>query len=195
MKKVKILVVVWICCLSFYSTVYAQSNSGRMAGQGAGDGALIGALAGAIFGDGDFVGNAFDGALVGAGVGALAGALEGGRLDRQQKEEFEALVKAFGEENLKGYIALGQCEYDKAIALFNVSQVSGNGDHKLAGLWLEAVAEKDRKNNEQASALLDELVKADPDIDDQEMAKTALNQYVLDLRADRRSFGLPSCSY
>ena len=171
----------------------AQSNKGQMAGRGAGQGALIGAIAGAVFGGGDFIGDAAEGALIGGGIGALSGALQGGRMDRQAKDELNQLVQEFGEDNLRGYVELMSCNHEKSIALFKVGEVSGNSDHGLAGLWLQAVAEKDRRNLEAVSDLYPIIIEKDPDIDDQQQASIAIDQYVLILREDRRANQLPSC--
>ena len=117
-----------------------------VAASGAGGGAFLGALAGAVFGDGDVLDDALEGAVVGGGVGAIAGALEGGAVDRAQQQQLDALIRAFGEENLRGYVELIQCNHKKAIAYFKVGQVSDIKDHQLTGFWLEAIAEKDNRN-------------------------------------------------
>jgi len=186
------ILIILILSLSIHTK--AQSNKGKMAGRGAGQGALIGAIAGAVFGGGDFIGDAAEGALIGGGVGALSGALEGGRMDRQEKEELDQLVQEFGEDNLRGYVELMQCNYEKSIALFKVAEVSNTLDHKLAGLWLQAIAEKDRKNREEAKLLYPIIIEADPDIDDEQQASIAIDQYVLVLREDRRANQLSSCN-
>ena len=59
--------------------------------------------------------------------------------------------------------------------------------HQLTGYWLEAIAEKDNRNAEKTQELLVELVDMDSDIDDEMMARTAVDQYVLELRSDRRA--------
>ena len=186
--------VLMLLMLSLSVGVNAQSNKGKMAGQGAGQGALIGAIAGAVFGGGDFIGDAAEGALIGGGIGALSGALQGGRMDRQAKDELDQLVKEFGEDNLRGYIELMQCNYDKSIALFKVAEVSNTKDHKLAGIWLQAVAEKDRKNLDAVKELYSIIIEKDPDIDDEQQASIAIDQYVLILRDDRRANQLSSCN-
>ena len=175
-------------------TVQAQSYSGKMAGRGAGEGALIGAIAGAVFGGGDFFEDVAEGALIGGGVGALSGALNGGRMDRQAKQEFEQLVRQFGEDNLRGYVELMQCNHEKSIALFKVAEVSQISDHQLAGVWLQAIAEKDRKNIDAAKSIYTRIVDNDPDIDDDQQASISVDQYVLTLRDDRRANNLPSCN-
>ncbi len=172
----------------------AQSQSGKMAGKGAGTGALIGAIAGAILGDDDIIGSAAEGALIGGGIGALTGAIEGGKLDRQSKKQFDALIQEFGEENLKGYIELMQCNYEKALALFKVGEVSNIENHQLAGIWLQAIAEKDRKNPDQAKAIYAKIVETDNDIDDMQQAGLAIDNYVLVLREDRRANKLSTCN-
>ena len=165
-----------------------------MAGKGAGQGALIGAIAGAIFGEGDFIGDLAEGALIGGGVGALSGALEGGRMDRQSKQEFEQLVREFGEDNLRGYVELMQCNHEKSIALFKVAEVSNVSDHVLAGIWLQSIAEKDRKDFDASKLLYPVIIENDPDIDDEQQASIGIDQYVLILREDRRANQLPSCN-
>lgn len=175
-------------------SINAQSNASRGAAKGAGEGALIGAIAGAIFGDGDVLGNAAEGAFIGGSVGAIAGALAGGSVDRRERAQFEQMIRQFGEDNLRGYVEMMQCNYDKAIALFRVGELASVRDHKLAAIWLQAIAEKDRKNVEKAEEVYKRIIEEDPDIDDMEQASLAINQYVLVLREDRRANRLPSCS-
>jgi len=177
--------------LSFQSI--SQNNAGQQAKKGAGKGALIGAIAGAVFGSGDFIGDVVEGAAIGAGVGALSGALDGKSMDKAQQKEFDEMVKAFGEDNIRGYVELVNCNHSKAIALFKVEQESNNKDHRLTGLWLEGVAEKDRRDKEKAKELLIKIVKADEDMDDEQMAGIAVDQYVIDLRNDRKANNIPSC--
>ena len=192
----KILTCFFIIFLLFsvHFQSLAQSNAKQEAKKGAGRGALIGAVAAAVFGDGDFVGDVVEGAAIGAGVGAFAGALEGKSMDKQQQKEFDEMVDAFGEDNIRGYVELLQCNHSKAIALFKVEQESGKRDHRLAGIWLEAVAEKDRRNKDRANELLSVIVEKDEDIDDLQMAGIAVDQYVIELRNDRRANNLSSCN-
>ena len=193
MKTKFSILLTLLACFTFQITS-AQSNSGRMAGKGAGTGALIGAIAEAVFGDPyDVLGSAAEGALIGGGIGAISGAVEGGKMDRQAREEYEALVREFGEDNLRGYVALMQCDYERSIALFKVGEVSSNLNHGLAGLWLQAIAEKDRRNVEEAQALYAKIVETDRDIDDLQQAGLAVDNYVLILRDDRRANNLGSC--
>ena len=197
MKQIKLkgwTVVIIIVLQGITISSKAQSYAGQQAGRGAGQGALIGAIAGAVFGGGDFVDDALEGALIGGGVGALSGALEGGRMDRQAKQEFDQLIRQFGEDNLRGYVELMQCNHEKSIALFKVAEVSNISDHKLAGIWLQAIAEKDRKNTDDAKALYSIIIEDDPDIDDEQQASIAIDQYVLTLRDDRRANQLSSCN-
>ena len=103
----------WITLFLLLTTSFliAQSNTGQQAKKGAGRGALIGAVAAAVFGDGDLVGDVIEGAAVGAGVGAFAGMLEGKSMDKKQQQEFDELVQAFGEDNIRGYVELLQCNH------------------------------------------------------------------------------------
>ena len=55
-------------------------------------------------------------------------------------------------------------------------------------------AEKDRKNREEAKLLYPIIIEADPDIDDEQQASIAIDQYVLVLREDRRANQLSSCN-
>lgn len=192
--KTKFSILLTLFTFLTFQISFAQSNSGRMVGKGAGTGALIGAIAGAVFGDPyDVLGSAAEGALIGGGIGAISGAIEGGKMDRQTKEEYEALIREFGEDNLRGYVALMQCDHERSIALFKVGEVSSNLNHGLAGLWLQAIAEKDRRNVNEAEALYARIVDTDRDIDDLQQAGLAVDNYVLILRDDRRANNLPSC--
>jgi hypothetical protein len=185
-KPMRILSLIAVMAIISFS-VQAQTHAQKGAAKGAGSGAFLGAVAGAVFGDGDFLDDALKGAVVGGGVGALAGAMEGGAVDREQQQQLNELIRAFGEENLRGYIELIQCNHKKAIAFFKVGQVSDVEDHQLTGYWLEVIAEKDNRNTEKMKTMLVELVDMDPDIDDEMMARTAVDQYVLELRSDRRA--------
>lgn len=192
--SLRLVTVFAVALLVVSPTMNAQSNASRGAAKGAGEGALIGAIAGAIFGDGDVLGNAAEGAFIGGSVGAISGALAGGSVDRRERAQFEQLIRQFGEDNLRGYVEMMQCNYDKAIALFRVGELASVRDHKLAAIWLQAIAEKDRKNVEKAEEIYKRIIESDPDIDDMEQASLAINQYVLTLREDRRANRLPSCS-
>ncbi len=194
MRKYQISLVFTLSIVLMSTCVFAQSRGGEQAKSGAKQGALLGAVAGAVFGSGDLLGDVVEGAAVGAGVGAFAGFLEGNAMDRHQQKEFEALVRAFGEDNIRGYVELLKCNHPKAIALFKVEQASGNKDHSLTGIWLEGIAEKDRRNKERTDEMLSLIVEKDGDIDDLQMAGIAVDKYVLDLRNDRRFNKLGACN-
>ena len=102
-------------------------------------------------------------------------------------------MRNFGEDNVRGYIELMKCQHDKAIALFNVGKLSNHRDHQLTSIWCQAVAEKDRRNLDAMNQLVPEIISQDSDIDDQQMASIAIDQYVLDLRNDRKASNL-SCN-
>jgi len=184
-----------VISIAFFSVpLQGQSNAGQQTKKGAGKGALIGAVAAAVFGDGDLIGDVVEGAAIGAGVGAFAGFLDGKSMDKQQQKEFEELVATFGEDNIRGYVELLQCNHSKAIALFRVEQESSNNEHSLTGVWMEGIAEKDRRNKDRISELLNKIVELDHDMDDLQMASIAVDQYVIDLRNDRKANKLPSCN-
>ena len=187
-KIIQLTLLVSLFVVSIISQpVFSQSHAGRGAAKGAGTGAMIGALAGVVLGDGDVLGDAIGGAAIGAGAGAIGGAIHGGNRDRREREEMQQLIAEYGEDNLRGYVELVNGNHERAIALFRVEQASSDMNHRLIGLWLEASAEKDRRNSLRTEELCEQLVMNDPDIDDLDMANVAVTQLVLDIRNDRRS--------
>lgn len=192
LKKIQLGIIILLVTI-FSLQGSAQSHSSQQAAQGAGNGALIGALAGVVFGDGYVLEDALGGAPIGGGIGAVAGAINGNATDKQIQREVDAMIKKYGENNIRGYVELLECRHDKAIAYFNVEAHSSNHDHSLSSQWLIALAEKDRRNNTGVEKLYDELIRVDADIDDTQQAELAVNQMVLALRQDRKEYGLGSC--
>lgn len=196
MKTVRnIRMAILVLFISIFTiNLQAQNHAGQQAAKGAGNGALIGALAGVVFGDGYVIEDALGGALIGGGIGAFAGALNGNATDKQIQREVDAMVKEYGENNVRGYVELLECRHNKAIAYFSVEEHSSNRNHQLTSLWLKALAEKDRRNVNGVEAMYSDLINQDSDIDDEQQAELMINQLVLSLRQERKEYGIRSCN-
>ena len=83
-------------------------------------------------------------------------------MDRQAKEEFDQLVHKYGEDNLRGYVELMTCHYEKSIVLFKEREVSNNSKHSCAGQWLLASADQDRMILEALKEMYPMIIEKDP---------------------------------
>jgi hypothetical protein len=155
------------------SSVGCTTRGRKAAGQGAATGALAGAVGGLvvalIFG-GDPVEAAARSAVYGASAGAVAGGVAGDRQERELQKQREQKLDArlaklrseIGDDAFRGLEALADCKHDVAIGYGKTAARSDNRDHALAGLWLEVLAEADRRQESKARALLPEIVEKDP---------------------------------
>jgi len=203
--------------------VLAMSNSsmaqktGRYAGYGAGIGALVGLVAGGDLGD-VAVGAAV-GAAGGAATGAYSDSKDRERAAIQEKQRAEQaqrraeaaakqqaaapasateatdaeLVALIGQDNYEAYKAVRECQYKRAYALVQVGAVSDNPDHQLAALWLEAVIAGDQGDSARAKTVYPRIVDHDSDIDSAQQASLEADRFMLEMREERRTLGIPSC--
>ena len=179
------------------------TQSRKMAGEGAVSGAAVGAVGGMVsalvFG-GDVGDATARGAVWGASTGAAAGAMAGARVDSvqqqaQQEAELQRLRAQLGEDGFKGLEALVDCKHEVAIAYARTAARSGNKNHSLAGLWIEALAFGDQGKTGQAQAMLPDLIAKDPDIGSEPQAEQTLQKSLQRLQEIRAEYNLPkTCS-
>jgi len=179
-----------------------DSYAAKGAGKGAGTGALAGAVGGMatalIFG-GDVGGAAARGAVYGGASGAVVGGMAGADVDKQvaaqkQAERDKEIAKfrdEIGTDAFNGFVALAECKHDIAIANAREARKSRNRDYALAGLWIEALTEADRKNPDAASALFPELASSDKEIKTVSDAESRTADALLELGEIRVEYDLP----
>ncbi len=172
-------------------TACAGSQTAEGAKSGAASGALGGAVGGMvsslIFG-GDPLSGAASGAAIGAASGAAIGAASGASRDKAEKDRY---VEEFGQYNYDGFLALANCDYDKALQLAASGQQYQERHHALAGYWLEAIAHADRNDYDSAAALYPVLEKNDPDLLDRSDTERTLKDSVRQLRNIRVDYDKP----
>lgn len=111
----------------------------------------------------------------------------------ERDRAIQTIVDAIGPDVWEGYKALRGCQFDRAYALANVGAVSPDFYHQLGALWLEAMVAVDSQDSTRASSVFDRITQKDPEIDTAQQASLAADQAVLDMRAERREIGMPSC--
>ncbi len=199
------MICVVVCILFFGIGIDVKADVRK----GAASGAAIGGFLGLVFG-GD-LGDVVVGAAAGAGAGAIGGAVS----DSMKKKEAEkkakqqqaakaqpaakgpqydeqALIRAIGEDNYRGLVALVDCEHERAAALAKAGAASSNPDHKLSSIWLEALIASDLRQKERTAELYQQLVSADEDIDTAQQASIEADKVLMDVRQERRAKGI-SC--
>jgi hypothetical protein len=103
------------------------------------------------------------------------------------------LVALIGQDNYEAYKAVRECQYKRAYALVQVGAVSDNPDHQLAALWLEAVIAGDQGDSARAKTVYPRIVDHDRDIDSAQQASLEADRFMLEMREERRTLGIPSC--
>ena len=191
-------VLVLVASNALVSGCASDSYAAKGAGEGAATGALAGAVGGMatalIFG-GDVGEAAARGAVYGGASGAVVGGVAGSKADDRaaaqksadQDRELAKFKEEIGTDAFNGFVALAECKYEVALANAREAQRSNNRDFALAGVWVEALTEADRNNQEAASALFPELVSRDRDIADEASAADRLTitlDKLGDVRAD-----------
>jgi hypothetical protein len=185
------------------ATTTACTTRGR---KGAAQGAATGAVAGAVGGLVTaliFGGNPAEAAARSATYGASAGAVAGGMVgDRQEREarrqreqqldaRLEKLRAEIGDDAYAGLEALADCKHDVAIGYGKTAARSIQRDHALAGLWLEVLAYADDRREDEARALLPEIVEMDPEIGSVEEAEQRMREATQALMNIRAEYDLP----
>jgi hypothetical protein len=194
-----IVITVLFALTAFLS---CSQRSVQSAGQGAVTGAAVGAVGGMVsalvFG-GDVGEAAARGAVWSGSTGATAGAMSGAMAESNQKKaqrtaKLEQLRKKLGDDASQGLAALVECKHDIAQGYGRTAAKSDNPDYALAGLWLQVLAYADNHQDDQAAALLPELVAKDSKLTSTSQAEAKLQGALQKLMDIRRQYSLPkSC--
>jgi len=193
---IKINVALCVTALVFSA---CSQQSMQRAGQGAATGAVVGAVGGMVTAlvFGGNVGNAAArGAVYGGSTGAAAGAISGSVADSNQKKaqqaaELEALRKRLGDDAFNGLAALVECKHEVAQGYGRMAAKSDNPDFALAGLWLQVITFADSRQEDQARALLPDLVKQDSKLSSESQAETEMQAARIKLMDIRQEYKLP----
>lgn len=188
-----------LCNSGCASDSYAAKGASRGAGTGAIAGAVGAAATALVFG-GNVGDAAARGAVYGGTSGAVAGGMSGAQVDKrvaaQEQAEYEKRVQQFrgeiGTDAFNGFVALAECKYEVALANAREAQASGNRDFALAGLWIEALTEADRGQNQAASGMLPAIVDQDRDIKDVAGAQARLDEALAEIGEIRMNHDLPA---
>jgi hypothetical protein len=168
------------------SFIVGCAGAGEGAVKGAAGGALAGAASGlisALVWGGDPGEHMARGATAGATVGAVAGAVEGSSRARAEKEnkaaqeqrELDLFRREIGDSAFNGVIALVECKHEVAVANGRAAAKSMNGNHALAGLWVQALSFADQGDDASLDVITPEIIRWD-----REMADGSQVQFELD---------------
>ena len=177
----------------------AMEGAGRGAATGAAAGAVGGMVSALVFG-GNVGEAAARGAVWGGSSGATAGAISGAVADSNEKKaqqaaKIEELRKELGDDAFQGLSALAECKHEVALGYGRTAAASDNPDYALAGLWLQALTYADNHQDDQATALLPELVANDDKLSSESQAQSKLQDALKMLKDIRREYNLPqTCS-
>ena len=192
--------------LVFVSLTVGCAGAGEGAIKGAGAGAVAGAASGlisALVWGGDPGEHMARGAAAGATVGAIGGAVEGSNRAQAEKDyqaaqeqrELEQFRRDIGYDAFDAVVALAECKQEVAMANARVAAGSKNGNHALAGLWIQALTYEDQADKDGLFAVTPEIIRWDREINDQVQFDRELKdtyQGLIDIRAE---YALPlSCS-
>ena len=181
----------------------SDSYATQGATKGAGTGALAGAVGAAatalIFG-GNVGEAAARGAVYGGASGAVVGGVSGAEADRrvseQEQADYERRVAEFREEigtdAFNGFVALTECKHEIALANAREAQSSRNSDFALAGYWVEALVEADRRDAVAAAELLPTIVERDDELATIDAAEARLTETLGGLDGIRERYDVPS---
>ena len=202
MKPIKPYSLKWIATAVILTLMIfpaCSQQSMQRAGQGAATGAVVGAVGGMVsalvFG-GDVGEAAARGAVWGGSTGAAAGAMSGAVADSNQKKaqqaaELEALRKRLGDDAFNGLAALVECKHEVAQGYGRTAATSDNADFALAGLWLQVLSFADSRQEDQARALLPDLVEKDGKLSSESQAETEMQAALKKLMDIRQEYKLP----
>jgi hypothetical protein len=188
------------------SGIVACAGAGEGAVKGAAGGALAGAASGLISslvwgGDpGEYMAR---GAAAGATVGAIGGAIEGSgnasaKKERQVAEEQRELDQFrhdIGDDAYAGVVALVDCKHAVALANADIAATSKNGNHALAGLWVQALTLVDQSKTADVTEVGAEIIRWDRQIGNTAQFDKELNQAHADLMDIRADDNLPRTCY
>ena len=100
----------------------------------------------------------------------------------------DQLTKALGEKAVRSVKALTHCKHDVAFTYAREASASHDPDYELAGLWLEALTEADRKNWFEAKAYFPKIKNRDQDINSQSDFDVALNKASKEISSARQEY-------
>jgi hypothetical protein len=190
----------WLFVPLVASGIVGCAGAGEGAIKGAAGGALAGAASGLISslvwgGDpGEYMAR---GAATGATVGAIGGAIDGSGQARakkdhqaaQEQRELDQFRRDIGNDAYAGVVALVDCKYSVALANAEVAAESGNGNHALAGLWVQVLTLADQGNETGLDEIAPEIIRWDRNIANTAQFDNELNQShgdLMDIRADNQ---------
>ena len=188
------------------SLIVACAGAGEGAVKGAAGGALAGAASGlvsALVWGGDPGYHMARGATAGATIGAIGGAVEGSSRARaeqdrkaaEEQRELDQFRRDIGDDAFDGIVALAECKHEVAIANARVAAQSKNGNHALAGLWVQALSLADQGDDAGLDDVTAEIVRWDREIADAAEAERELRKAHDELMDIRSEYMLPrTCS-
>jgi hypothetical protein len=143
------------------------------------------------------------GAAAGATVGAIGGAIEGSSQARGEKErqvaqeqrELDQFRRDIGDDAYAGVVALVDCKHAVAIANAQVAVESRNGNHALAGLWVQALTHADQGDVSGLHEVTPDIIRWDRKIANTSQFDNELKKAHDDLLDIRSDYMLPrSCN-
>jgi hypothetical protein len=198
-QRYPVLLIIAVIVAALMTIPGCSKQTAQSAGRGAATGAAVGAVGGVVsalvFG-GDVGEAAARGAVWGGSTGAAAGAMSGAMAESNQKKaqqaaELEALKKEIGEDAFNGLAALVECKHEVAQGYGRTAAGSSTANYALAGLWLQVLAFKDAGQDDQARALLPEIVAKDGDYSSEAQAESKMQEAMQKLGDIRQENGLP----
>ena len=196
----------WMVIPLLASGIAGCAGAGEGAMKGAAGGALAGAASGlisSIIWGGDPGEHMARGAAAGATVGAIGGAIDGSGKSRAEKDrqaareqrEFDQFRRDIGNDAYDGVVALVDCKHAVALANADVAATSNNGNHALAGLWVQALTLVDQSKTADLSEVGAEIIRWDREIGNTAQFEKELNQSHNDLMDIRADYNLPRTCY
>ena len=143
------------------------------------------------------------GAAAGATIGAVGGAIEGSGRARAEKErqaaqaqrELDQFRRDIGNDAYDGIVALVDCKHAVAFANAQVAADSRNGNHALAGLWVQALTLADQGDDSGLHEVAPEIIRWDRNIANTSQFESELNKAHDDVMEIRADYMLPrSCN-
>jgi len=192
----------WIIIPLVAFFVVGCAGAGEGAVKGAAGGALAGAASGlitALVWGGDAGEHMVRGAQAGATVGAIGGAIDGSSRARaeeenqaaQEQRELDQFRHDIGDDAYNGVVALVDCKHAAAIANAENAAESTNGNHALAGLWVQALSYADQDDASGLDVVGNEIVRWDREISNTTQFESALKNAHNDLLDIRSEYHLP----
>lgn len=188
--------------LSLLGLLLIAASCTQHQAQRAGEGAAVGAVVGAVGGlvtSLVFGGNALEGAArgavygasTGATAGAIAGAQEESAMKQKQQADAEKIKKLVGDDAFNGIVALAQCKHEVALANARIASNDKNQDRALAGLWLQALAYADHREENKAREVFPLIIEKGGKTTTPQQAEEKMRQALERLGEIREQNGMP----